>query len=817
MDSEIKKVFNYILHRGGCLKFEDLLKHPSPLGKLTEQDAEKWFFSRETNNNFAFIIERKQDGALVSVKLYFKTRFCVKYQETGSCKKENCDYGWHLCKRFVDGNCDDSSKCQLSHDFHDKKNSRKTSELGIEKASNSVLRKIIANCLPRICPYYLENNCRLKRKCQNLHVCANYVKNFSCDENLCGFNSHSMQDPHNKELLAKFDLSPYVKPAKNVLVNILIGKETSSSKEKQPETKKQFKQEPRLDLNLGEKVDSNKEKKSKLPKGKGQDRRGKKDQENVAGSGDINDLNIPFKQSLGNSWTTVQSSSEPQWPQAGSVKGQEVDQSYLRLRQGMQHNLIRNVPSLKKIPSGYDRDQRPFQQLRPAFSVDSLHNPTCVSSSGMDNITSLNIAMSQGLELNKNQQKVTRGRGFSSNRGNTRGRGARYGDNLVNKQEQQKERKLMMEDEKFERGGMVSHIGRGRGQRRGRGRAKGGETSNQLGNRNKAESERNTLAQSVANQDEVKMLNEPEERNMNLDECCSQEQKKKRSRQRQRKSKQKIDNVSTKIEEKPESKELIDFSDGSASDEDSSTLLIDLSTDLSQDQYLFEPLSQTPSMENWFEGDYTLSQDSSHSLSQFDLLQFDSLKVLQENPSKETNPLSLQSPSNTITNVPLEKAIFDVLCKEYNCVAKFSEIVTRPYLFPSNVTDIESWFRMHSNSFQLTENERGEVETVSAFSRTARMCFRYNASSGNCNLKNCTYFHVCNEMVATGVCSFGATCTMNHNLQDKKNKSIARHLKLSELSDDQLCALMRASAPQVCLKYNMAGCPKKEKCEKVCF
>ena len=167
-----------------------------------------------------------------------------------------------------------------------------------------------------------------------------------------------------------------------------------------------------------------------------------------------------------------------------------------------------------------------------------------------------------------------------------------------------------------------------------------------------------------------------------------------------------------------------------------------------------------------------------------------------------------------ISSEPSEQKVFECLCKEYDCSVSFSVIVKRTDLFPNEFKDIDSWFRRKKGSFRLTENDRGIILQVDAFSAKARLCFSYNHVSGTCKKESCSYVHVCRDYV-TDSCRDGATCMRNHHFHNEKDKALLSRIKLDQLTDDQLSRLVLSSAPQVCVEYNHGVCDRGEGCPRI--
>ncbi|KAJ7337332.1 Zinc finger CCCH-type antiviral protein 1-like [Desmophyllum pertusum] len=167
----------------------------------------------------------------VKRSLYWKTRMvnysgarvnsrkkmCLYYPE-GSCKSHNTCHFWHVCKGYIEGDC--QGDCGLSHDFHDDSNVKKTSKLGLEKHPSGTVRKIVANSLPQVCLMYQKNECRSSHECPYLHICPLVVQGNYCSCSL----SHELTDDHNMRILKQYDLAPQQTKLNIVQCNILMPK-----------------------------------------------------------------------------------------------------------------------------------------------------------------------------------------------------------------------------------------------------------------------------------------------------------------------------------------------------------------------------------------------------------------------------------------------------------------------------------------------------------------------------------------------------------------------------------------------------------------
>ena len=130
-----------------------------------------------------------------------------------------CKY-WHVCKDYIEGNCEKQCRQWLSHDFHDEENSDKCEELGFEKLNNGTVRRLVSLNLPTICSAYLQGSCN-DPNCSNLHLCAGFVRRSCSDMRECNL-SHNLRTGHNKSILGGYNLN-HIKE-KYVLCNILVPK-----------------------------------------------------------------------------------------------------------------------------------------------------------------------------------------------------------------------------------------------------------------------------------------------------------------------------------------------------------------------------------------------------------------------------------------------------------------------------------------------------------------------------------------------------------------------------------------------------------------
>ena len=164
---------------------------------------------------------------------------------------------------------------------------------------------------------------------------------------------------------------------------------------------------------------------------------------------------------------------------------------------------------------------------------------------------------------------------------------------------------------------------------------------------------------------------------------------------------------------------------------------------------------------------------------------------------------------------PSELKVFECICSEYDCSASFSVISERRDLFPCGFNDVESWFRKKKGSFLITEDDKGMISQVAAFSTKARLCLSYNSGYyGECKNESCSYLHVCRKYI-TDSCSNGRTCPRNHHFQDERDKALLSKFKLDQFTDEELRKLVLSSTPRVCEDYNNGMCDRRESCNRV--
>ena len=217
-DLLVDELFNYICGKGGFVEVSILLKHSSPLGRRkSELEARNWL---KNQNGRRFVVVKDCNGEMAGVRTDLRKKICRQYRDRGFCRRARgkCKF-WHICKGFIEENCD--GKCRRSHDFFDKENQEKTKELGLEKYFNATIKDVVAWSLPQVCQLYKRGECLSADKCLYLHVCAQAVRDSSCNCSL----SHNLMGSHNKKILKQYDLIPHQSMAVEfVRCNIIIPK-----------------------------------------------------------------------------------------------------------------------------------------------------------------------------------------------------------------------------------------------------------------------------------------------------------------------------------------------------------------------------------------------------------------------------------------------------------------------------------------------------------------------------------------------------------------------------------------------------------------
>ena len=193
LNHEKVKLFNYI-----C----DIEEHafPSAQSAQIKLEVQNWL---ETQAERRVVLFKDRNGKTTGGLIDLRRKLCSQYLYTGSCHpaEKYCAL-WHVCKRFIEGNC--KGECGRSHSFRDKSNRTNTTEAGLENFPDELIRNIVAYSLPQICLLYSNSASKCEiNACPYLHICPSVVSKTACECSL----SHNLLDPHNKTILERFHLS----------------------------------------------------------------------------------------------------------------------------------------------------------------------------------------------------------------------------------------------------------------------------------------------------------------------------------------------------------------------------------------------------------------------------------------------------------------------------------------------------------------------------------------------------------------------------------------------------------------------------------
>ena len=162
-------------------------------------EVKNWF---ETQADRRVVLFKDRDEKTIGGRIDLRWKLCLQYFETGYCYPPHYCPHWHVCKRFIEGDCDGT--CGLSHNFHDEDNGGKMAEVGLsQKFPIYLIRNIVAYSLPQICLLYLKSECKTEGECPYLHICSSAIRKIACECSL----SHNLEDQHNEKILDRYNLS----------------------------------------------------------------------------------------------------------------------------------------------------------------------------------------------------------------------------------------------------------------------------------------------------------------------------------------------------------------------------------------------------------------------------------------------------------------------------------------------------------------------------------------------------------------------------------------------------------------------------------
>jgi hypothetical protein len=216
-DVDDNEVFKFMIKNfgGGCY-FEDFVKKCDmfPLNA----NIPRWF----TKHSRRFHIYRDGHKIVYLNPFYRDARICAYYNNKRTkCDKTHCDY-FHVCRRFVRGNCRQSD-CSLSHSFKSAENRSLKKKLGISDFSDVDIKIVLNSNSPSVCYDYIHNQgCKVRdsqNRCPYLHLCRLFIFK-TCTEH-CKFKlTHSIQEYHNKWVLTSCHMKDW--PIERVLKSIYV-------------------------------------------------------------------------------------------------------------------------------------------------------------------------------------------------------------------------------------------------------------------------------------------------------------------------------------------------------------------------------------------------------------------------------------------------------------------------------------------------------------------------------------------------------------------------------------------------------------------
>ena len=123
-------------------------------------------------------VVKDRNGETAGAHVDLRKKMCQEYVIKGSCARgqERCKF-WHICKSFIDGNCDGDCKC--SFNFLYKVSKKNTKKFNLEKRTNDAIKSVVAWSLPQVYLLYLRIDCK-SNKCPYLHICPKAIRESPC-------------------------------------------------------------------------------------------------------------------------------------------------------------------------------------------------------------------------------------------------------------------------------------------------------------------------------------------------------------------------------------------------------------------------------------------------------------------------------------------------------------------------------------------------------------------------------------------------------------------------------------------------------------
>ena len=166
-----RRVFECICKEYKCsVKFSELCRRRDlfPKGQL---EAEDWFKCDARENSF--LIRKGNNGELLQISAFSpKLRLCFN---GSNCSKDDCKY-FHVCRKYIAGNCTSSASCQHKHEVRNEKDLPLLSNLkSLSDFSEEQLRCLFRVSMPQVCLDYNSHQCAEGSGCGKVHVCKDFV------------------------------------------------------------------------------------------------------------------------------------------------------------------------------------------------------------------------------------------------------------------------------------------------------------------------------------------------------------------------------------------------------------------------------------------------------------------------------------------------------------------------------------------------------------------------------------------------------------------------------------------------------------------
>ena len=831
----VEKLLNFICGSGGFVELSVLLKQSSPLGcRKSAEEAEIWL-----KNQRKFGLVKDRDGNIAGVRVDFRKKLCQQYVSKGSCRKTAgfCQH-WHICKKFIEGKCDN---CGLSHDFHTGSNKELLKELCVEKYSNGSLRKIIAWSLPHVCQSYLRGQCK-PHKCSYIHVCYKEIQGLPCGCSL----SHSLFDNgHNLAVLNLYGIVPT--NAAFVCCSVLhLGEDPDSV------------------------YDDNSSHEASFLEG-----------ETAISGTSATGTEVQMLNS--NTSTMIAAKRKP--ATLSDVSGEVTKPTGAMLAPGISpksrfrgvgasdylfRRLCKEFKCTVPLSELLERKVVLFSELQDFKNIVNENPEKLLAFPDERGVISPNSRISAICpklllcrDYVTNECKKTDCHNFHLCRKFitgccSLGEKCFRNHSFQNRRDRKTLFQLQLDSLTDEQ---VRHL--------------------MLASLPQVCIEYNKRTCSLG----VFCFRVHICKQFVINSCpngssCSLDHYHALRSQRTRSLIQRLglhptsrDNILNTIlvyegEEysNPKTKGVVSGTINLASSD---------STDASTRSYTrTEPVTSisdkttTPKALNEnlvYEGkeycnpktkgevsgtinlasrvsdsgdESTRSQRKSESVTSVSNKTTTS-KALNENSVKSQTSWTVATASRESYGAPLDNEnesypitqrsetnerapcypdkwhIFQTLCREYDCSASFKEIAKRSDLFPHGISSAESWFRRTVGNFLIKESDTKteEISRIDAFSADARLCLSW-VENQTCHEEHCQCFHVCKSYISDS-CSLGASCPMNHSFRNDRDRALLSKVRLDCLSEEQLCKLVLLSSPRVCKDYNNSICMSGNSCGKI--